>query len=185
MRRDSEPSSHAAFTDVWFRFPGSNCKGHDTFLRGRGKFCSSRIARTAALFLWNTICGVSGERGRRRLSRLSALICAFIWFSLSSIASETRLCRSQPAAALSALSAAIRPVSGRISCIRSAIRVRVSAFAFSVVARTCCTWTGSRLLERVWRISLDSGRTGMASYLPCVRPLAAFAFWWSPSQPVS
>lgn len=138
MRRYSEPSSHAAFTDDWFRFPGSNCKGHDTFLRGHGKFCSSRIARTAALFLWNTICGVSSERGRRRLSRLSALIWACIWFSLSSIASETRFCRSQPAAALSALSAAIRPVSGWISCTRSSIRVRVSAFASSVVARTHC-----------------------------------------------
>lgn len=120
-------------------FPWFQLQGARHFLARSRKFCSSRIARTAAVFLWNTICGILSERGRRRLSRLSALICACIWFRLSSIAFETRFCRSQPAAALSALSAAIRPVSGRISCTRSAIRVRVSAFASSVVARTRCT----------------------------------------------
>ena len=34
MRRDAKPSSFAAFTDGWFRFPNSKSMGMCTFSRG-------------------------------------------------------------------------------------------------------------------------------------------------------
>ena len=48
MRRDAKPSSFAAFTDGWFRFPNSKSMGMCTFWRVLGAMRGSSIVHFAA-----------------------------------------------------------------------------------------------------------------------------------------
>lgn len=50
-----KPSSYAAFTNGWFRFPASICKGTDIFVRGPGMSDDSNIGRSHTIFFATSI----------------------------------------------------------------------------------------------------------------------------------
>ena len=62
MRRDPRPSSSAAFTDGWTRFPASICKETGTYVHGPRTFDGNSKNRGFPIFLSISACYVSSGR---------------------------------------------------------------------------------------------------------------------------
>lgn len=83
IRRDTRPSSLAAFTDGWFSFPYSKCMGNGTSSRVL-EMCGMRGSNEVRTVVVSLLKSISDDSGfvfvaERVLPRLSAFICACIW----------------------------------------------------------------------------------------------------------